>query len=59
MYHVMEDQLLSADDGHLSFCTMQCNELVLTLKDGDKHVPLICQNDLIILQEQEPRRPTS
>jgi len=55
----MEDQLLSADDGHLSFCTMQCNELVLTLQDGDKHVPLKCQNDLIILQEQEPRRPTS
>jgi len=33
--HVMEDQLLSADDGHLSFCTMQCNELVSTLQDGD------------------------
>ena len=31
---VMKDQLLSAD-GHLSFCTMQCNELVLTLQDGD------------------------
>ena len=33
--HVMEDQLLSADYGHLSFCTMQCNELVLTLQDSD------------------------
>lgn len=32
---IMEDQLLSADYGHLSFCTMQCNELVLTLQDGD------------------------
>jgi hypothetical protein len=32
---VMEDQILSADDGHLSFCTMQCSELVLILQVGD------------------------
>jgi len=35
MNHIMEDQLLSADDGHLRFCTLQCNELVLTLQNGD------------------------
>jgi hypothetical protein len=33
--HVTKDHLLSSNDGHLSFYTMQCDEFVLTLQDGD------------------------